>query len=111
MPQERSPDRHLELLLPCTGGREVRQFARFKLQFLYDPVHLVENIEEPSIRKGKVFAETVDHHGYPVSVAAITFLDRWCRIARDSAFRQCYKTICKTRETRGHPTRIWFRGS
>jgi len=36
----------------------------------------------------KVFAETVDHHDYPVGGAAITFLDSWCRIARDSAFRQ-----------------------
>jgi len=65
-------------------------------------VHLVENIEEPSIWKVKVFPETVDYNDYPVSVAAITFLDRWCRIARDSAFRQCYETICEARETRGH---------
>jgi hypothetical protein len=39
-------------------------------------VHLVENIEEPSIWKVKVFAETVDHNDHPVSVAAIIFLDR-----------------------------------
>jgi hypothetical protein len=50
-------------------------------------VHLVENIEEPSIWKVKVFTETVDDNDNPISVAAITLLDRRCRIARDSAFR------------------------
>ncbi len=76
-PQESSPDRHLELLLPCANCREVRQLARFKIQFLDDPMHLVKNIEEPSIGKVKIFAETVDHNDHPVSVAAVTLLDRW----------------------------------
>lgn len=39
-------------------------------------MYLVKNIEEPSIGKVKVFAETMDHNDYPVSVAAVTFLDR-----------------------------------
>jgi len=37
----------------------------------------VKNIEEPSIGEVKIFAEAVDHHDYPVNVAAVTFLDCW----------------------------------
>ncbi|WP_375137137.1 hypothetical protein [Halostella pelagica] len=47
----------------------------------------MKNIEEPSIGKVKIFAETVDYHDYPVSVPAVTFLDCWRRIARDSPLR------------------------
>ncbi len=90
-----SPDRYLELLLSCADSREVRQLVRFKIQFCDYSVHLVESIEEPSIGEIEVSAETVNHNDYPVSVATVTFLDRWCRVARDSAFRQCYEAICE----------------
>lgn len=75
--QESSPDRHLELLLPCADGREVWQFARSNIHFIDDSMHLVKNIEEPSIWEVNVFAETVNPNDYPVSVAAVTLLDRW----------------------------------
>jgi hypothetical protein len=58
-------------------------------------VHLVESIEKPSIGEVKVLAEAVNCNDHPVSVATVTFLDRWSRIARYSAFRQCYEVICE----------------
>lgn len=93
-----SLDRHLELLLPYIHGRKVQQLPRFEAHFLDDTVHLVKNVEGPPVRKSEVFAETVGRDDHLVSVDAIFFLDRWCRIAGDSAFRHRYEAICETRE-------------
>jgi hypothetical protein len=75
--KEGSPDCHLDLLLPCADGGKIWQLAHFEIQFLDDAMHLVKDIEEPSIWQIKVFAETVDHNDHPVSVTTVALLDRW----------------------------------
>jgi hypothetical protein len=79
--QECSPNHHLELLLPCTYGRKIWQFATVETQLLDDAVHLVKHIEEPPIGEVEVLTETVDCDDYPVSVATVALLDCWIGIA------------------------------
>ena len=92
-----TPDRHLELLLPYVHGRKVRQLADIETHLLDDTVHLVKDIEEPSIWQVEGFPEIGNHNDDPVSVAAIALFDRWCRLTRNSAFCQRYETIRETR--------------
>ena len=102
--KEGSPDRHLDPPFPFADGCNVRQFADVTVYLLDDIVHLVKHIEEPSIRKVEMCAETVNRDDDPVGVATATPLGCWSRIARLSAFRQCYGTIPETGETRGQAT-------